>query len=86
MQVCKVEIVNPTGLHTRPGNMFVKKAKEYASTITVVKGDKRVNAKSLLTLMKAGISQGDQIFIEAEGIDEAEAIAGLAALVASFKE
>ncbi len=86
MQSREVEIVNPTGLHTRPGNMFVKKAKEFASTVTIVKGDKRVNAKSLLTLMKAGISLGDRIVIEAEGADEAEAVAGLAELIASFTE
>jgi phosphocarrier protein HPr len=86
MQAREVEIVNPTGLHTRPGNMFVKKAKEYASTVTLVKGDKRVNAKSLLTLMKAGVSLGDRIVIEAEGPDEAEAVAGLAELIASFTE
>lgn len=86
MQVREVEIVNPTGLHTRPGNMFVKKAKEYASVVTIVKGDKRVNAKSLLTLMKAGISLGDRIIIEADGADEAEAVAGLAELIASFTE
>ena len=86
MQVCEVEIINPTGLHTRPGNIFVKKAKEYSSTITIVKGDRRVNAKSLLTLMKAGISMGDRIFIEADGIDEGNAISELSALIASFKE
>lgn len=86
MQSREVEIINPTGLHTRPGNMFVKKAKEYASTITLVKGDKRVNAKSLLTLMKAGVSMGDRIVIEADGPDEVEAVAGLAELIASFTE
>lgn len=86
MQIREVEIVNPTGLHTRPGNMFVKKAKEYAATVTIIKGDKRVNAKSLLTLMKAGISLGDRIIIEADGADEAEAVAGLAELIASFTE
>lgn len=86
MQVREVEIINPTGLHTRPGNMFVKKAKEYAANVTIIKGDKRVNAKSLLTLMKAGISQGDLITIEADGIDEADAVTGLAELIASFTE
>ncbi len=86
MQVREVEIVNPTGLHTRPGNRFVKKAKEFASEIHVIKGDKRVNAKSLLTIMKAGISLGDKISIEADGQDEAQAVEELAALIASFTE
>jgi len=86
MQTQEVEIVNPTGLHTRPGNMFVKKAKEYTSAVTLVKGDKRVNAKSLLTLMKAGISLGDKVIIEAEGPDEIEAVQGLSSLIASLTE
>lgn len=86
MQQREIEIVNPTGLHTRPGNLFVKKAKEYASEVAVVKGEKRVNAKSLLTLMKAGISMGDRILIVAEGPDEAQAVEGLATLVASLTE
>ena len=86
MQMREVEIVNPTGLHTRPGNIFVKKAKEYAANVTIIKGNKRVNAKSLLTVMKVGISQGDVITIEADGIDEADAITGLAELIASFTE
>jgi len=86
MQTQEVEIVNPTGLHTRPGNMFVKKAKEYTSAVTLVKGDKRVNAKSLLTLMKAGISLGDKVVIEAEGPDEIEAVQGLSSLIASLTE
>jgi hypothetical protein len=36
MQAREIEIVDPTGLPTRPGNAFVKKAKAYASTITRV--------------------------------------------------
>jgi phosphotransferase system HPr (HPr) family protein len=86
MQLREVEIVNPTGLHTRPGNRFVKKAKEFASEIHVIKGDKRVNAKSLLTIMKAGISLGDRVTIEAVGPDEAHAADELTALIASFTE
>ena len=86
MQTVEVEIVNPTGLHTRPGSAFVKKAKEYASTITVVKADKRANAKSLLSLMKVACSMGDRVVIEADGPDEVAACAGLAAFVAELED
>jgi phosphocarrier protein HPr len=86
MECRHVEIVNPTGLHTRPGTLFVKHAKSFASEIHIVKQDKRVNAKSLLTLMKAGISLGDTITIEAEGPDAATAVDELAQLIASLKE
>jgi phosphotransferase system HPr (HPr) family protein len=86
MQSVEVEIVNPTGLHTRPGNAFVKKAKEYRATVSVVKGDRRANAKSLLSLMKVACTQGDRVVIEADGPDEAAACADLAAFVATLED
>ena len=86
MQTREMDITNPTGLHTRPGNLFVKKAKEFNASVTLVKGDKAVNAKSLLTLLKAGISMGDHVAIVTEGPDELLAAEALAALLASFTE
>lgn len=86
MRSVEVEIVNPTGLHTRPGNAFVKKAKEYSSAVTVVKGDRRANAKSLLSLMKVACTKGDRIVIEAEGPDEAAACDELAAFIATLED
>jgi len=86
MESRSVEIVNPTGLHTRPGTLFVKQAKTYSSEIHIVKNDKRVNAKSLLTLLKAGISLGDTITIEAEGPDAVAAVDDLANMITSLKD
>lgn len=86
MHAEEVEIVNPSGLHTRPGHAFVKKAKEFKSTVTVVKGDMRGNGKSLLGLMKVGVMMGDRILIVAEGPDEIEAARGLAALVVTLED
>ncbi|MCG8481160.1 MAG: HPr family phosphocarrier protein [Spirochaetales bacterium] len=77
-----VTVTNEEGLHTRPGNRFVKEAKKYASDITVRKGDKTANAKSMLKLLKVGISKGDVIEIVAEGDDEKTAVAELVALIA----
>jgi phosphocarrier protein HPr len=81
-----VEIVNPTGLHTRPGNAFVRKAKEYAASVSIIKGEKRGNAKSLLTLMKVGCSRGDRVTIEADGPDEVAAVDGLVDFVTTLKD
>lgn len=82
----KVEITNPTGLHTRPGNQFVKLAKQFESDITVAKGDKSFSAKSLMKLMKIGISQGDQIEIQCEGADEEKALEALSDFLAKLEE
>ncbi|MEM9424553.1 MAG: HPr family phosphocarrier protein [Spirochaetota bacterium] len=77
---------NPTGLHTRPGNQFVKLAKEFESDITVSKGDKSFSAKSLMKLMKVGISQGDQIEIHCDGADEEMALAKLTEFLENLVE
>ena len=81
-----VEIINPTGLHTRPGNQFVKLAKEFEADITVTKGDKSFNAKSLMKLMKIGISQGDQIELRCDGADEEQALSKLREFLANLTE
>jgi phosphotransferase system HPr (HPr) family protein len=81
-----VEIVNETGLHTRPGNQFVKQAKQYECTINVKKGDKEFSAKSLLKLMKIGISKGDKIEISCDGPDEEEALESLCTFIANLTE
>lgn len=81
-----VVIQNETGLHTRPGNEFVKLAKSFASTITVTKGEKTVDAKSLLKLMKANVVKGDAITLTCDGPDEEAALAALLACLENLKE
>jgi len=81
-----LEITNPTGLHTRPGTKFVREAKKYQCEVTLRRGDKRANGKSLLHVMKIGVSQGDVVTFECDGVDEAEAMEALIALVESFDE
>ncbi len=81
-----IQITNPTGLHTRPGTQFVQLAKRFEAEITVSKGEKSFSAKSLLKLMKIGISQGDEIELCCEGTDEEQAMAQLEHFVAGLKE
>ena len=80
----KVEFINKTGLHARPASDFVMLAKKYESKITICKeGGEPVNAKSVVRLLAEGIGQRTKAELAAEGVDEAEAIEALAALVAS---
>lgn len=69
------------GLHARPAALFVKKAKEFDSEITVAKGGKEANAKSPLKVMTLAARYGDSITIRAEGEDAEEAVEALAALI-----
>lgn len=81
MESTQVTIINQSGLHTRPGKDFVQLAKKYESKITIVKDAIEYNGKSLLKLMKAGISKGEEITIKADGEDEKAAIEALKSYV-----
>ncbi|GMA50669.1 HPr-like protein Crh [Alicyclobacillus contaminans] len=69
------------GLHARPAAEFVKLANSFRSQITVEKGDKSVDAKSILGLMSLAVSPGLEVTIRANGSDEQEAVEALTALV-----
>lgn len=86
MKSVEIIITNPTGLHTRPGALFVKHAKLFYSDILVKKGDKVANGKSLMKLMQIGISQKDKITITADGPDEDEALNKLSEFIESLTD
>jgi phosphotransferase system HPr (HPr) family protein len=79
----KVEIRNKTGLHARPAATFVKTAQRFKSSITITKDSKQANAKSIVSLLSIGASQGSVITITAEGEDEQQALEALTELIRS---
>ncbi|MBE6621351.1 MAG: HPr family phosphocarrier protein [Ruminococcaceae bacterium] len=78
-----VTIQNNVGLHARPATFFIQKANSYKASIWVEKDDRRVNAKSLLGVLSLGIVKGMTVTLIADGTDEAEALDGLAELIAT---
>lgn len=70
-----------TGLHARPAARFVQEANKYAADIFIQKGEKKVNAKSIMGVMSLAISTNTEIKISAEGSDGAEAVASLSDIV-----
>ena len=75
MKTFEYTITDPVGIHARPAGILVKKVKEFASTVTIAKGEKSVNALKLMALMGLGIKQGDKITVTVEGDDEEKAAA-----------
>ncbi|MCL2193041.1 MAG: HPr family phosphocarrier protein [Treponema sp.] len=59
------------GMHARPAGNFVKKAQGYTERITVTKGNKKVDAKRLFSVINLQVGQGDEIVITVEGDNEA---------------
>lgn len=62
---------------TRPIANLVQVANRYESKIYLEHGDSRVNAKSIMGMMSLALLNGEEILVDAEGADEAEAVAAI---------
>ena len=81
MYTREITVKNEVGLHARPATYFIQKANEFKSGIWVEKEERRVNAKSLLSVLSLGIVPGTAITLIADGVDEKEAVDALVDLI-----
>lgn len=79
----EAKIVNPLGMHVRPGAEFVKVANKFKSAVEVRNGDVSVNGKSILGMMTLAAECGASITIKTDGNDAEAAMDALCALVAA---
>ena len=74
-------ITDKEGIHARPAGELVKAAKEYQSSVTIIKDEKKADAKKLFGLLGLGVKQGMEITVQIEGEDEETAAAALEAFL-----
>ena len=77
------KIVNPLGMHVRPGAEFVKVASKFKAKVEVHKDGAVVNGKSILGMMTLAAECGSSIRIKTDGDDAEAAMAALCELVAA---
>lgn len=82
MKSLPVTIINKLGLHARAATKLVNRASEFESEVSLVKGTRTVNAKSIMGVLTLAASMGTELVILTEGKDEEEAAAALAELIA----
>lgn len=68
-----IRVASSHGLHARPASLFTQAAAASGLDVTIAKGDKSVNASSILSVISLGVSHGDEVTISAEG-DGADAV------------
>lgn len=83
MPEATVTLRNATGLHARPAKIFARAAASSAADVFVEKDGRRVNAKSVLSVLTLDCHQGDEILISVEGEGADATLAELVALVES---
>lgn len=70
MEVLKIKLNNPEGLHARPAAIFVQVASKFLSELEIEAHGKVVNGKSIIGIMSLGAFHGEEITLTANGNDE----------------
>ena len=78
----RTSINNKLGLHARASAKLTKLAGSFASEVWMSKGERRVNAKSIMGVMMLAAGIGSTVEIETDGGDEQAAMDALLALIA----
>lgn len=68
----KIVIKNKSGLHARPAGVLVHAAMKCGSNVTILVGERKVQAKSILNVMAAAIKCNTEIELCCEGDTEKE--------------
>lgn len=76
-----VTISNKLGLHARASAKLTKLAGSFASDVWMSRGDRRVNAKSIMGVMMLAAGLGSTVEVETTGPDEQVAMEALIALI-----
>ncbi len=74
-------IENPEGLHMRPAGLVAKEMAKFSSDVFILFGEKKINAKSLINIISAGIKKDSEVTFECSGDDENDAMAKVEELV-----
>ena len=83
MTSSSVTVSNALGLHARAAARFVHLASRFTSQIRVSRDARMMDGKSIMGILLLAAAKGSTLTISAEGLDEADAVEALVALVAS---
>ncbi len=76
-----IQIINQLGLHARAAAKLVSMATRFESSIEIEKENRRVDAKSIMSVMMLAAGKGTNIEFEIDGPDEQAAMDAIVALI-----
>ena len=75
-------ITNRLGLHARASAKLTKRAGSFPCEVWLAKGERRVNAKSIMGVMMLAAGMGSTIEVDTNGEQEQQAMDAILALIA----
>lgn len=82
MAQARIKISNKLGLHARASAKLTKLAGSFPCEVWMTRGERRVNAKSIMGIMMLAAGLGATVELETDGPQEREAMDALLALMA----
>jgi phosphocarrier protein len=76
-----VTISNRLGLHARASAKLTKIAGSHSCEVWMSRGERRINAKSIMGVMMLAAGLGSEVEIETNGADEQQAMDAILALI-----
>ena len=76
-----ITISNKLGLHARASAKLTKLAGSFPCDVWMSRGERRINAKSIMGVMMLAAGVGSQVEIETSGPDEQAAMDAIVALI-----
>ena len=77
----RTTISNKLGLHARASAKLTKLAGSFPCDVFMSKGERRINAKSIMGVMMLAAGIGSELELETDGAQEQEAMDALVALI-----
>lgn len=75
-------IINKLGLHARASAKLTKLAGSFPCEVWITRGERRVNAKSIMGVMMLAAGMGSEVVLDTDGPREQEAMDALLAMIA----
>ena len=81
-----VVVASTHGLHARPAALFAQAAAKAGVPVQLKKGEKSVNAASILGVISLGIDHGDEVVVSVDGEGSEEVLDELSELLATDQD
>jgi phosphocarrier protein len=81
MPQATVTISNKLGLHARASAKLTKLAGSFPCNVWMSKGERRINAKSIMGVMMLAAGLGSEVMLDTQGERDEEALSALLALI-----
>ena len=85
MLIKSFKVVAEEGVHARPATLIVNKADKFDSEVCLSYMDKRINFKSIISVLSLGLFKGELFSLRINGKDEEDAMQALTELLIELK-